>query len=246
MAADPKGGERPVSMWAVLQQVPFEGPGLIEVQAKAHGLELDRRHLYRGEAVPRLDELAGLVVLGGPMGVGDTEQHSYLAGEIDLLAGAVAAGIPVLGVCLGAQLLACALGGDVGPAGSAETGVGSIALTPAGERNDVLGPSGPVVPVLHWHEDTFTIPPGAELLASSDQCVNQAFRVGRAYGLQFHIEVDARLAASMRPHLPIDVALDADDVAIVESAGSAILGRFFDAATHESKDSGAFAAGRCA
>jgi GMP synthase (glutamine-hydrolysing) len=214
-------------VWAVLQHVPFEGPGLIATQAHAHGLQLDRRHLYRGDAVPRLDELAGLIVLGGPMGVGDTERHPYLAGEIELLAGAVAAGLPVLGVCLGAQLLACALGGEVGPAASAEVGVGSVALTPAGMRDDVLGASGRSVPVLHWHADTFTIPPGAELLASSERCVNQAFRVGRALGLQFHIELDGGLAASMRPHLPDDVALEADDVASVESAGSAILGRFF-------------------
>jgi GMP synthase-like glutamine amidotransferase len=189
--------------------------------------------------VPSLDELAGLVVLGGPMGVGDVEQHPYLAGEIDLLAAAVAADVPVLGVCLGAQLLACALGGTVGPAGVAEVGIGNVALTPAGERDGVLGPSGRVVPVLHWHEDTFTIPPGAESLASSDRCVNQAFRVGRAYGLQFHAELDTGLAASMRPHLPADIALHAGDVASVESTGSAILGRFFGAAQHESRASGA-------
>jgi GMP synthase-like glutamine amidotransferase len=221
-----------VSVWAVLQHVPYEGPGLIAAQADAHGLDLERRHLYRGDAVPSPDELAGLVVLGGPMGVGDTEQHPYLVDEIDLLAATVAADIPVLGVCLGAQLLACALGGTVGPSGTAEVGIGSVALTPAGERDGVLGPSGRLVPVLHWHEDTFTIPLGAELLASSNRCVNQAFRVGRAYGLQFHVELDAGLAAGMRPHLPANVALHAGDVASVENTGSAILGRFFGAALH--------------
>ncbi|HTD08541.1 MAG TPA: type 1 glutamine amidotransferase [Solirubrobacteraceae bacterium] len=224
-----------MSMWAVLQHVPFEGPGLIAVQAHAHGIELDERHLYRGDALPNVQELDGLVVLGGPMGVGDTEQYPHLAGEIDLLAQAVAAGMPVLGVCLGAQLLACALGGEVGPTGSSEVGIGSVALTPAGERDSVLGASGRSVPVLHWHEDMFTIPPGAELLASSDQCVNQAFRADRAYGLQFHIELNAELAASMRPHLPTEVALDASDVAAVERVGSAILGRFFEATQHQSQ-----------
>ncbi len=203
---------------------------MIATQADAHGLQLDRRHLYRGDALPRLDQLTGLVVLGGPMGVGDTEQHPYLAGEIDLLAAATAAGIPVLGVCLGAQLLACALGGTVDRARTAEVGIGSVALTAAGERDGVLGPSGPVLPVLHWHGDTFTIPPGAELLASSDRCVNQAFRLGRAYGLQFHVELDAGLSASMRPQLPRDVVLDADEVAGVERVGKAILERFFDGA----------------
>ena len=75
-----------MSVWAVLQHVPFEGPGLIAVQAHAHGIELDERHLYRGDALPSPQELAGLVVLGGPMGVGDTKQYQHLAGEIDLLA----------------------------------------------------------------------------------------------------------------------------------------------------------------
>jgi hypothetical protein len=182
-----------VSVWAVLQHVPFEGPGLIAAQAKARGLELERRHLYRGDAVPSLEELAGLVVLGG----------------------------------------------EVGPTGTTEVGIGSVALSPAGQRDGVLGPSGPVVPVLHWHEDTFTIPSGAELLAGSDRCVNQAFRVGRAYGLQFHVELDVGLAASMRDHLPADIALSAGDVASVESVGSSILGRFFDAAQRESLAQGA-------
>lgn len=218
-----------LSVWAVLQHVPFEGPGLIAAQAHKHGLQLDHRHLYRGDAVPRLDEFAGLVVLGGPMGVGDTEQHPYLADEIDLLAAAAAAGKPILGVCLGAQLLACALGGEVGPSGATEVGLGSVALTAAGECDGILGPSGRLIPVLHWHADTFTVPPGAELLASSDRCVNQAFRLGRAYGLQFHVELDAALTASMQPHLPADVALPAVDVAGVEMVGSAILGRFFEA-----------------
>jgi GMP synthase (glutamine-hydrolysing) len=219
-----------MSVWAVLQHVPFEGPGLVATQAQAHGIELDERHLYQGDALPHIEELAGLVVLGGPMGVGDIEQHPHLAGEISLLAEAVAAGMPVLGVCLGAQLLACALGGEVSPTGSSELGIGSVVLTPAGERDGVLGPSGRSVPVLHWHEDMFTIPPGAELLASSDRCVNQAFRTGRAYGLQFHVELDAGLVASMEPHLPPEVALHAAEVAAVESTGRAILGRFFDAA----------------
>jgi len=217
-----------VSVWAVLQHVPYEGPGLIAVQARDRGLELDRRHLYSGDAVPSLEALAGLVVLGGPMGVGDSEAHPHLKAELDLLAAAVAADVPVLGVCLGAQLLACALGGELLPAATTEVGIGSVALTAAGEHDGVLGPAGRQVPVLHWHEDTFTLPPGAELLASSDKCVNQAFRVGRAYGLQFHVELDTALAKSMQPHLPADIALPAHDVTSVERVGSALLGRFFD------------------
>lgn len=216
--------------WAILQHVPFEGPGLVAVQARAQGLRLDYRHLYSEDAVPSLEELTGLVVLGGPMGVGDIEAHPHLGAEIELLAAAVAADVPVLGICLGAQLLACALGGELLVAATTEVGPGSVALTPAGERNVVLGPAGPVLPVLHWHNDTFTLPPGAELLASSDRCVNQAFRVGRSYGLQFHVELDSALAKAMQPHLPADVVLSARDVASVERVGREILGRFFDVA----------------
>jgi GMP synthase (glutamine-hydrolysing) len=219
-------------MWALLQHVPYEGPGLIAEQARAHGIELDRRHLYRGDAVPSVEELSGLVVMGGPMGVGDTEAHPHLNAEIDLLAAAVAADVPVLGVCLGAQLLAYALGADMLPGAASEVGLGSVALSAAGERDDVLGPAGRTLPVLHWHDDTFTLPPGAELLASSDRCVNQAFRSGRAYGLQFHVELDVALAESMRAHLPADVALPAPGVASVEAVGKALLRRFFDAAWH--------------
>jgi GMP synthase (glutamine-hydrolysing) len=140
--------------------------------------------------------LAGLVVLGGPMGVGEIEAHPHLRAEIDLLAAVVAADVPILGVCLGAQLLACALGAEVLPSATPEVGLGSVSPTPAGERDVVLGPGGRRVPVLHWHNDTFTLPPGAKLLASSDECANQAFRVGRAYGLQFHVELDVALATT--------------------------------------------------
>jgi GMP synthase (glutamine-hydrolysing) len=217
-------------VWALLQHVPYEGPGLIAEQARAHGIEVDRRHLYRGDAVPSVEQLSGLIVMGGPMGVGDTDAHPYLSAEIGLLAAAVAADVPVLGVCLGAQLLAYALGADVLPGAASEVGLGSVTLTVAGERDDVLGPAGHTLSVFHWHDDTFTLPSGSELLASSDRCVNQAFRAGSAYGLQFHVELDGALAASMRAHLPADVELPASGVASVEAVGRSLLGRFFGAA----------------
>lgn len=216
--------------WGVLQHVPFEGPGLIAAQAQARGLALDYRHLYRGDPVPRVDEVAGLIVMGGPMGAGDFAAHPHLRDEVDLLAAAVAADVPVLGVCLGAQLLALALGARILSGAAIELGVGSVELTPAGERDAVLAPAGREIPVLHWHDDTFTLPSGAELLASSERCVNQAFRVGRAYGLQFHVELDEDLATALRGHLAQDVVLPAEGMARVASAGTGLLGRFFDVA----------------
>ncbi len=214
--------------WAILQHVPYEGPGLIAEQARQLGLRLEHRHLYRGERVPDLGELDGLIVMGGPMGVGDVEAHPHLKAEVELLADASAAGLPVLGVCLGAQLLARALGGEVFPAEEPEIGPGTVKLTAAGRSDAVFGPAEPSLPVLHWHEDTFSLPPGAELLASSDRIVNQAFRAGRSYGLQFHVELDGALTAGMRPHLPAGVLLSAEQVARVEVSGRELLARFFD------------------
>lgn len=179
------GGESGASAWAVLQHVPYETPGLIETVARARGLEIDCRHLYRGNAVPNLDELVGLVVLGGPMGVRDVEEYPHLHAEIDLIAAALAADRPVLGVCLGAQLFAQALGADVLRGSMTEVGLGSVALTPAGEGDPVLGPAGRWLPVLHWHQDTFTVPAGADLLASSRRYENQAFRVAVPTGSNF-------------------------------------------------------------
>lgn len=216
--------------WAILQHVPYEGPGLIAGQAEQRGLRLDRRHLYRGESVPGVEEIDGLIVMGGPMGVTDVDVHQHLKAEMELLGTASAAGLPVLGVCLGAQLLARALGGEVFRAQEPEVGPGTVMLTAEGRRDGVFGAAGSTLPVLHWHEETFSLPPGAELLASSDRVVNQAFRAGRSYGLQFHVELDAELAEGMRPHLPHGVVLAAAHVAEVEDTGRALLARFFDLA----------------
>jgi GMP synthase (glutamine-hydrolysing) len=219
-----------MSAWAILQHVPYEGPGLIAGLARERGLTLEHRHLYRGEGVPTVDGLDGLVVLGGPMGVADLDTYPHLAAEIDLLGAASAAGLPVLGVCLGAQLLATALGGEVLRGEEPEIGPGHVTLTAAGREDPVLGPSGASLPVLHWHQDTFTIPPGAELLAGSDNYANQAFRHGRGYGLQFHVELDTALARGMRPHLPKGVLLSDAHVTTVAASGREILARFFASA----------------
>lgn len=134
--------------------------------------------------------------------------------------------MPVLGVCLGAQLLAAALGAQVytGPAG--EAGLGQVRLTAEGRRDPVLdagaGPDG-LLPVLHWHDDTFDLPDGARLLASSTAYAHQAFRVGRAYGLQFHVEMDAAAFEAVRQHLPPGVDLPAAGRARVEAAGGRVL-----------------------
>lgn len=211
-----------------VQHVPFEGPGLIAEIAARRGIELRICHPYRGEPLPSVEELDGLVVMGGPMGVGDTAEHPHLAHETELIAAMVHAGRPVLGVCLGAQLIAHALGAEVYRGAQAEIGFGSVSLTEAGREDPVLGSFGAeVLPVMHWHQDTFDLPDNALWLARSELYAHQAFRLGdRAYGLQFHLEVDRQLADAWRKHLPAGVTLADSSRAQAEAVGRRALEAF--------------------
>jgi GMP synthase-like glutamine amidotransferase len=178
--------------------------------------------------VPSPDDIgaiAGLVVMGGPMGVHD--DLPWLAPERALLRAAVEAGHPVLGVCLGAQQLAAALGAKVVAGPAPECGMGEVHLTPAALSDPVFGAAPTPLPCVHWHRDTFTLPDGAVRLAGNEAYENQAFRVGaRAYGLQFHVEVTGSLVAHWGPHLPPGVFVRAPDVAHVSRAGEGIVRRF--------------------
>ncbi len=132
-----------------------------------------------------------MLAMGGPMNVDEIDRHPALAIERDWLAEAVHRGVPVLGICLGAQLLARALGARVGAGERPEIGFSPVEVL---DPNDpIVGGLGPVANVLHWHGDVFDLPAGAQLLASSAQTVNQAFRRGNAWGLLFHPEADAAL-----------------------------------------------------
>jgi GMP synthase (glutamine-hydrolysing) len=214
--------------WLLLQHVPFEGPGAIAQAIADAGAPLTLLRMDRGDALPpaaALAESAGVVVMGGPMSVHD--DLAWLAAERDLLRRAVEAGLPVLGVCLGAQQLAAALGATVFEGPAPECGIGEVHLTTAALDDPVFGPAPSPLPCVHWHGDTFALPDGAVRLAGNDAYENQAFRFGdRAYGLQFHVEVTASLVAHWGPHLPPGVFLRESDVAHVSRAGVDILRRF--------------------
>lgn len=134
----------------------------------------------------------GVIILGGPMSTYEADRYPHLADEIALAADALRRDVPILGVCLGSQILAAAAGARVYPGPAQEIGWFPITVTDAGRRDPVLGVFSPELVVFHWHGDSFDLPGGATLLASSRLYTNQAFRIGnRAYGVQFHPEITA-------------------------------------------------------
>ncbi|WP_051791104.1 type 1 glutamine amidotransferase [Amycolatopsis jejuensis] len=213
----------------VVQHVPFEGPGLIAPALTAAGAEVEIVRVYQGDPLPSVADLDVLVVLGGPMGAFDGLPH--LAQERALIAECVRHDRPVLGVCLGAQLLAGALGARVERGPASEVGAGTVELTPAGLSDPVLGPSGPLLPVVHWHDDTFALPEGGVLLASSDDYAHQAFRVGASYGLQFHVELDPEALKTVSPHLPEGTVIQPHVGRSIAAVGAQILDRWVKHAT---------------
>ena len=166
---------------------------------KAAGVPHEYVRIQEGEPVPESAEgLGGLVVLGGPMGVYETERYPHLEDEIRLIQDALEREMPVLGVCLGSQLLARALGAEVKPTGAKELGWDEIKTTNEAFYDPLFGPLGQSFTPFHWHGDAFKLPDGATLLASSGPTPVQAFRFGeKAYGLLFHLEVDERLVRGM-------------------------------------------------
>jgi GMP synthase (glutamine-hydrolysing) len=187
----------PARRLLVVQHEPESPPALLGEVAAALGLDLAVVEAPAEPLPTRLDGAAGLAVLGGEMGVYDAADYPHLEATMALLRQAAAGGVPALGICLGAQLAAHALGGRayLGDAG-VEAGWNRLELAPGARADPVLGSLGAGDAVFHWHKDTFDLPPGATLLASTDRYANQAFRAGSVVGVQWHPEVDAGILAA--------------------------------------------------
>ncbi len=178
----------------VLQHAGCEPPGVYEDEARDRGVALERILLNEEHRLPDWRDYGGIVVMGGAMGAYEDETHPWLTAEKQLIAEAVAAGRPYWGVCLGAQLLAASLGARVSPGRRPELGVMGVRLSGAAAGDPVFGGAPREFQTLQWHGDTYELPAGAVRLAESDLFEQQAFVIGRAYALQFHLEVDSELA----------------------------------------------------
>lgn len=170
-----------------LHHVPYEGLGVMHQWLTERDFELTHTRLYADERLPGADEFDWLVILGGPMSVHEEDRHPWLKPEKALIGSALDQGKGIIGICLGAQLLAESLGGKVTP-GEPEIGWLPLSGTKEG-GNHPLGQLFEGAEVLHWHNETFSIPSGAHRLAASEACPNQAFAYGdNCLGLQFHLE----------------------------------------------------------
>lgn len=176
-----------------LQHADFEDLGCIAPWLAARGDAVSCTRLYAGEKLPIPEAFDWLIVMGGPMNIYEHARYPWLQHEKELIRAAIAAGKRVLGICLGSQLLADVLGGQVARNAAPEVGWFPVKLNAAGRTSKVFADFPEAFDAFHWHGDTFAIPPGYDGLMSSQACANQAYasRDGRIVGIQFHPEVTA-------------------------------------------------------
>jgi GMP synthase-like glutamine amidotransferase len=190
------------------QHVPFEGLGSIEPWLRAAGARVSSTKFFEDDPIlPRPGDVDLLVVMGGPMSANDESPLTWLGEEKRFIRVAIERGTAVLGVCLGAQLIASALGASV--YANAEREIGWLPITGTADEAGLPAWAGArrETTVFHWHGETFDLPPGAEVLARSAACEHQAFRIGRRIlGLQFHLETTAASARALVANCRADLA----------------------------------------
>lgn len=176
----------------VCQHVGYEILGTLNPLLKKNRIRIRYVNFYRDHhATPTLNGYDGLILLGGPMNVDETSRYPFLAYELKLIREAIALDIPVLGICLGAQLIAKALGAAVMKNPVEEIGWYDVQVTEGGKSDPVFQHFSATEKILQWHGDAFSLPPGCVHLASSSDCAHQAIRYGtKVYGFQFHLEAD--------------------------------------------------------
>ena len=184
-----------------VQHVPFEDAAYIGDWARQRGHTLTATRLYEDEPLPEVAQIGLLAIMGGPMNVYQHRTYPWLPREKAFLERAISAGVPTIGVCLGAQLLADVLGARVTQNAHIEIGWHVVRRTPEGAGSHVFDHVPPKFTAFHWHGDAFEVPAGATRLAESDACSNQAFEYdGHVLGLQFHLEYSVASIDKMLSH----------------------------------------------
>jgi GMP synthase (glutamine-hydrolysing) len=174
----------------IIKHIEIEGPGLIEDCFKGERIPYQILNLESGIHLPGPDDFKGVVILGGPMNVYEEDRYSFLREEYLFIKEVIQRGKAIVGICLGAQLIAKALGAKVTKAPVKEIGWFDVSLTKAGSHDPLFSRLPETFSVFQWHEDTFDLPSAGKLIATSNPVPHQAFRYGEnAYGLQFHLEV---------------------------------------------------------
>lgn len=198
-----------------LLHVEFEGLASIKPWLIDAGYEISYTRFYAHDTLPKnIDEIDLIIIMGGPMSILDEAQHTWLADEKIWLKNAMADNIPMLGICLGAQLIAHVLGASIYANRHKEIGWFDVQASPA-QANAYCFPKS--FTPLHWHGETFDLPQGATLLAQSKACKNQAFQFKNIIGLQFHLEMNAQSIADIIKHCAHELSEDAAYIQTAEA-----------------------------
>lgn len=227
----------------VLQHVQSEGLGIIGKALRQRGIAVDFIKIFKGDRIAKsINGYDGLIVLGGPMGVYEEGIYPFIKDEIALIKNALKNNIPILGICLGAQLLAKAAGANVYKGKKKEIGWYKVNLTDEGKRDGLFLGLPDELTVFQWHGDTFDIPENSKCLASSELFPNQIIKVGKnAYGIQFHLEVTEEMVRewidvndkeliSVKSYInPKKILKDTpENIETIHKYGEAVFSRFFN------------------